>query len=138
MKPPVTGILEASLYVDDVAHSAEFYHDLFGFEVLTANNRMAALSVVDRDALLLFKKGATTQPIPMEDGFIPPHDADGHIHVAFSVPADSLPEWEARLAERGVPVQSRHRWPRGGTSVYFRDPDGHLVEVVTPGCLSIY
>ncbi len=26
----------------------------------------------------------------------------------------------------------------GGTSLYFRDPDGHLLELVTPGIWSIY
>jgi hypothetical protein len=24
-------------------------------------------------------------------------------------------------------------WPEGSTSIYFRDPDGHLLELVTPG-----
>jgi catechol 2,3-dioxygenase-like lactoylglutathione lyase family enzyme len=37
------------------------------------------------------------------------------------------------LAAQGVVVESRITWPRGGTSLYFRDPDGHSVEVATPG-----
>ncbi|HEX5133053.1 MAG TPA: VOC family protein [Candidatus Krumholzibacteria bacterium] len=138
MNPAVGGILETALYVDDVARSAEFYTALFGFPTLIASDRIVALDVAGRDVLLLFKRGATTQPIPLEDGFIPPHDAGGNIHLAFSVALESLPDWEARLAGRGVAVESRHRWPRGGTSVYFRDPDGHLVELVTPGCWATY
>jgi catechol 2,3-dioxygenase-like lactoylglutathione lyase family enzyme len=29
-------------------------------------------------------------------------------------------------------------WPRGGRSVYFRDPDGHSVELATPGLWETY
>ncbi|MFN0129142.1 MAG: hypothetical protein ACKV19_20930 [Verrucomicrobiales bacterium] len=32
-----------------------------------------------------------------------------------------------------IPVESRIRWPGGATSLYFRDPDGHAVELATPG-----
>jgi len=27
---------------------------------------------------------------------------------------------------------------RGGHSIYFRDPDGHLLELATPGLWAIY
>ena len=30
------------------------------------------------------------------------------------------------------------KWPRGGESLYFRDPDGHLVELATPGLWANY
>jgi catechol 2,3-dioxygenase-like lactoylglutathione lyase family enzyme len=60
------------------------------------------------------------------------------LHFAFKVAADSLAECERELAEHGVPIESRVEWPRGGTSLYFRDPDGHLVELITPGCWEVY
>ena len=41
--------------------------------------------------------------------------------------------WEAQLADAGVAIEGRTKWPRGGESIYFRDPDGHLVELATPG-----
>lgn len=133
-----TGILETSLYVDDVPRAADFYRGLFGFETLLESERLVALAVAGRDVLLLFRRGATTGPTPVDDGVIPPHDATGEIHLAFSIPADSLASWEARLSAGGVEVESKHRWPRGGTSLYFRDPDRNLVELVTPGCWAIY
>jgi catechol 2,3-dioxygenase-like lactoylglutathione lyase family enzyme len=37
-----------------------------------------------------------------------------------------------------VNIESRVKWPRGGESIYFRDPDDHLVELVTPGTWAIY
>ena len=46
---------------------------------------------------------------------------------------EDLESWEKRLAEHGVEIESRARWTRGGRSVYFRDPDGHSLELVTPG-----
>jgi catechol 2,3-dioxygenase-like lactoylglutathione lyase family enzyme len=69
----------------------------------------------------------------MPGGTIPPHDGDGPVHVAFSIAGDTLPAWEARLAELGVAIEGRTKWPRGGVSIYFRDPDGHLLELATPG-----
>jgi catechol 2,3-dioxygenase-like lactoylglutathione lyase family enzyme len=55
------------------------------------------------------------------------------VHIAFSIGADELTAWEARLAEAGVEIEGRIKWPRGGESIYFRDSDAHLVELATPG-----
>jgi catechol 2,3-dioxygenase-like lactoylglutathione lyase family enzyme len=58
--------------------------------------------------------------------------------VAFAVSAEDLPAWEERLVERGVAIEGRTRWQRGGESIYFRDPDGHLLELATPGLWATY
>ncbi|MDF2970539.1 MAG: glyoxalase, partial [Microvirga sp.] len=42
------------------------------------------------------------------------------------------------LGERKIPIESRVTWPRGGTSLYFRDPDGHVLELATPGLWATY
>jgi catechol 2,3-dioxygenase-like lactoylglutathione lyase family enzyme len=82
--------------------------------------------------LLLFKKGASAQ-LPKT-----PHDGDGRLHLAFAIPAAELEAWEARLREQRIDLIDRVTWERGGISLYFRDPDGHLVEFATPGVWTVY
>ena len=126
--PKLAGLLESSLYVDHLARSVRFYESVLGLEMIAGDaERLRAMGVAGRQVLLLFKKGAS------ED-----HDGDGRLHVAFAIPAASLAEWEKWLAECGVAIETRTTWPRGGQSLYFRDPDGHLLELATPGVWSIY
>lgn len=55
-----------------------------------------------------------------------------------AVGKDELDRWEAHLASRGVAIEGRNDWSRGGRSIYFRDPDGHLLELATSGLWSVY
>ena len=133
--PEVNGIVESSLYVESVARSVQFYERVFGFEPIdtaekegvTDMTRLCALRAGDRSVLLLFKKGAT------EDT-----DATGAIHIAFGIARSHLTAWEQWLANHGIAIELRKTWKYGGQALYFRDPDGHLLEVVTPGVWSIY
>ena len=137
--PSVNGVVETSLYVGDLQRSARFYQGLFGVRTLLADERLIALHVGARQVLLLFLRGASTQPnAAPQGGVIPPHDGGGTLHVGFAIAADEVDAWEARLREFGVEVESRVWGPLGGMSIYFRDPDGHLVELLTPGIWPVY
>jgi catechol 2,3-dioxygenase-like lactoylglutathione lyase family enzyme len=58
--------------------------------------------------------------------------------VAFSISKDELESWQDHLQSVGVTLEGRTQWPRGGVSVYFRDPDNHLLEIATPGLWKRY
>jgi catechol 2,3-dioxygenase-like lactoylglutathione lyase family enzyme len=132
MHPKAEGILESSLYVSDVARSVAFYQKIFGFPVISDfGGRGCALQAGDRQILLLFLKGAS-RAIPS------PHDGDGELHLAFAIPQTELARWEGWLTENGIPIEEKRAWEAGGHSLYFRDPDRHLLEVVSPGVWSIY
>jgi catechol-2,3-dioxygenase len=132
--PRVSGVLETSLYVDDLERAAAFYRQVFGFETFHTDSRMIAMGVPGEQALLLFHRGASADPVPgPAGGIIPGHDGSGHLHVCFAIPFGELQAWERHLAALDIPIESRLHWPAGGTSLYFRDPDRNAVEVATPG-----
>jgi catechol 2,3-dioxygenase-like lactoylglutathione lyase family enzyme len=136
--PTVGRVLETSLYVDELPRSIDFYQRLFGFEKLVADDRFCALNVRDQQVLLLFRKRGTLEPVVFPGGILPPHDGDGQTHLAFTIAAGDEAEWTRSLSASNVAIESRVTWPRGGFSLYFRDPDGHLLELVSPGCWTIY
>ena len=131
-------MLEFGLYVQDVSRASAFYQRLFGFPVLVSHERIAALDVQGPQVLLLFKRGAASEPMNMPGGVLPPHDGEGTSHVAFAIEKGDLEPWERWLDEQDVEVESKVDWERGGRSLYFRDPDGHLLELVTPGVWETY
>lgn len=130
--PPIAGVLETAIYVADLARARAFYEQVLGLTPMFTDARLAAYPV-GRSVLLVFLRGSTAEPVALPGGIIPGHDGAGRIHFALSITAEDLPAWAARLAEHGVAEAGRTHWPRGGTSLYFRDPDGHLGEFATPG-----
>lgn len=132
MHPSLNGILESSLYVSDLPRSVRFYQEIFGFRVISDfGERGCALNVAANQVLLLFKKGASRT-------IQSPHDGDGELHIAFAISSDQLAAWEELLNTRGIVIEEKTHWALGGRSLYFRDPDRHLIELATPGVWSVY
>jgi catechol 2,3-dioxygenase-like lactoylglutathione lyase family enzyme len=131
--PKIVGVLETALYVDDLDRAAHFYEGVLGLKPINKDQRFAGYDAGPRSVLLLFKRGSTLETVHMPGGTIPPHDGQGPLHIAFAIEADALPAWEQHLADHDIAIEGRTDWPRGGTSIYFRDPDNHLLELATPG-----
>jgi catechol 2,3-dioxygenase-like lactoylglutathione lyase family enzyme len=106
--------------------------------VLLDTARLLALSVGGASVLLLFQRGATSTPLPTAGGVVPPHGGTGIQHIAFAIGEETRDAWLTRLEQHGIPVESQVRWQRGGESIYIRDPDGHSIELITPGLWAIY
>ncbi len=131
--PKVNRVLETSLYVADLDASQAFYERVFCFEAMLRDHRMCALAVPGRQALLLFKLGGSVRPSETPYGTIPPHDGHGRQHLCFSIDRTDFDAWQAHLERLGMAIESRLEWATGGSSLYFRDPDDHSIEVGTPG-----
>jgi catechol 2,3-dioxygenase-like lactoylglutathione lyase family enzyme len=138
MTTPHHRLLELALYCEDPARTAMFYRRLLGAAILFDDDRLVALDAGQSTVLLLFRRGASARGFTLPTGRIPPHDGSGPIHLAFGIAYADLDTWEARLNDMQVPIESRVDWARGGKSLYFRDPDGHSVELATPGTWAVY
>ena len=125
-------LLEVALYVGELERSVAFYRDVLGFSVVDRDERLVAMGLRGKALVLLCLRGASASRAPGG------HDAAGRQHVAFAVRRAALPRWEAWLGARGVAIEERRDWSRGGRSLYFRDPDQHLLELASPGVWAIY
>jgi len=129
----IDGLLETSLYARDLERTAAFYRELFGFKALVDSPRLVAFEIAARSVLLVFQAGATEDDVVDARGKIPGHEGHGRLHLALAIAAEDLDAWRKRLFERAIEIVGEYRWPRGGVSLYIRDPDGALLELATPG-----
>ena len=126
--PDLLRILETSLYVDDFGRACAFYERRSGSTASIAMRGSAPTLSAARVCCSCFCAAPRSRPCRCLGGTIPPHDGHGSEHVAFSIAADEFAAWEERLKDGDVEIEGRTKWPRGGESIYFRDPDGHLLE----------
>lgn len=130
--PPLSDILEAALYVDDLAAAEAFYGALLGLpEIARVENRHVFYRV-GTTILLLFDPTATRVPTTNPRLPVPPHGATGPGHVCFSANREAIDQWCKRLAAAGVEIEAEFDWPNGARSLYFRDPAGNSIEIAEP------
>ncbi|MCX6952329.1 MAG: VOC family protein [Verrucomicrobia bacterium] len=137
--PAINGVIETILYVDNLTKAVAFYRDVLGLDPMRGDPaRFQAFDSGAGRVLILFRRGCTLAPTPVSGGVIPPHDGTGPHHLGLAIAAADYERWKTWLTARGVAIESEATWERGGKSLYFRDPDGHLLELVTPGIWPIY
>jgi catechol 2,3-dioxygenase-like lactoylglutathione lyase family enzyme len=131
--PGLERILETAIHTDDVERSRRFYEEVMGLKPMFTDQRLTAYDAGGGSVLLVFLRGGSAEPVVLPGGTIPGHGGAGCLHFAFALRADELGAWEGRLREHNIGIEAWMDWPGGGKSIYFRDPDGHLLELATPG-----
>jgi catechol 2,3-dioxygenase-like lactoylglutathione lyase family enzyme len=124
----LNAILETCLYVDDLARAERFYQDVLGLTLESGQDGRHVFFHCGQQMLLLFNPLVSRET---NDQF-PSHGSFGAGHLAFAVAESQLPGWTERLKQHGVPIEKVIDWPRGGRSIYFRDPAGNSLEFATP------
>jgi lactoylglutathione lyase len=126
----VTGLFETHLLVRDLQRSVDFYRDVVGLPLaLAVPERNAAFFWIgDRGQAMLGLWEIGSAPLSME------------LHVAFEISLKDVLDAPEQLRSHGVTPLSffgeETREPSvigwmPAAAVYFRDPDGHLLEYLT-------
>jgi catechol 2,3-dioxygenase-like lactoylglutathione lyase family enzyme len=136
--PKISGLLETSLYVADMARARAFFTEVMNLTPMLSGNRLTAFDAGRQGVLLLFLAGGSTADMPGPRGTVPGHDGQGPVHMAFAIEPEEYEPWRERLAAHGIALRGEVTWTRGGRSLYFDDPDGHLIELATPGLWANY
>lgn len=131
-------ILESSLYVDDLGAAERFYTVVIGLSVISKVEGRHVFLRCGQGVLLLFNPDATIEPPAPEARFpVPPHGAKGAGHLCFRASESELDAWKDRLAQAGIAIEGEFTWPKGGRSIYFRDPAGNSLEFANPAIWGI-
>jgi catechol 2,3-dioxygenase-like lactoylglutathione lyase family enzyme len=125
MKTP--RILETALYADDLEQAEQFYTKVLGLQLFVREPGRHLFFKCGDQMLLIFNPTATLQ-----EKEIAPHGARGPGHMAFGVSLTELDLWAVKLKKAGVTIEKEMQWPRGGRSIYFRDPANNCLEFATP------
>ena len=125
---PSFAILETVLYAHDLAATEDFYRRVLGLEPFAVVPGRHVFYRCGDQMLLIFNPSATRKPPAPGALPVPPHGMDGQGHVCFRVSAEDLAEWQSKLAALGIGIEAAFEWPKGGRSIYFRDPAGNCLE----------
>jgi catechol 2,3-dioxygenase-like lactoylglutathione lyase family enzyme len=126
---PIQSVVETGIYADDLNQAERFYGDVLGLPLVGKEiGRHVFFRVGQSSMLLVFRPSAT-----LEGEHLPAHGGSGPGHFALGIDRADLDAWRAHLSGQGVVIEHEEMWPRGGHSLYFRDPAGNSVELLTPG-----
>lgn len=118
---PIRSLNHVGRLTKHLDESIAFYRDVLGFQQIVRPN-------FDFPGAWLFNYGLqihliVNESIPDPEGPIQTRDG----HLAFEV--DDLATVERRLEELGIPFRKNTVAQTGRMQIFFRDPDGHHIEV---------
>jgi glyoxalase family protein len=132
--PTTLGFHHITLVASDARRTLAFYHEVLGLQLVKQT-----VNFDDPSSYHLYFGNAEGAPGTLVTFFEWPEAPRGRFgvggvhHLAFSTPTyETLLKWKRRLQDLGLPVSGP--MPRGYfNSLYFRDPDGQVLEIATAG-----
>jgi len=117
----VTQLNHTAIPVADLDRSIRFYEDVLGLKQIPRPDfgfpgawfRLG----VDQELHMIARENTWDEPL-----------WDRH----FALMIDDSPAFAAHLTAKGVEFRGPSNRPDGATQIFFRDPDGHVVELCTP------
>ena len=128
----ITKIIETCIYSSDLDSMKRFYAGALGMPVVQEEEGKLVFLKAGKSMLLIFNQDRTS----VDNDSLPTHGAatpPASVHFAMEIQEDNYSDWKELLAKNGVVIEKEVDWKGAARSLYFRDPAGNLVELITPG-----
>ena len=126
-------IVETCIYSPDLKIMKDFYVDRLGLDLISEEERRHVFLKAGKSMLLVFNPENTSLAA---NSTFPTHGActsPSSIHFALEIEQAGYEAAKNLLVQNKIAIEKEMSWGSGGKSVYFRDPAGNLVEIVTKG-----
>lgn len=128
----INKVVETCIYSSDLESMKRFYAGVLGLPVVQEEKNKLVFLQAGKSMLLIFNPARTST----DNDRLPTHGAQtppASIHFAMEIKENDYQSWKELLARNGIAVEKQVDWKGRSRSLYFRDPAGNLVELITPG-----
>jgi catechol-2,3-dioxygenase len=129
----INKVIETCIYSSDLESMKKFYVGILGLSVIQEEEDKLIFLKAGKSMLLIFDPLRTSKDndkLPTHGAMTPPSS----IHFAMEIKEEEYQPCREFLARNGIAIEKEVRWDTTNTkSLYFRDPAGNLVELITPG-----
>lgn len=122
-------VKETCIYISDLQRTQAFYNEQLGLKIISKVEGRHIFFKAGTSVLLCFIAEKTSQP----GQELPAHGAHGCIHFALEVKPEDYAAAKKEILGKGIIIAHEQQWKNNQHSFYFRDPDGHLVEIIQAG-----
>jgi catechol-2,3-dioxygenase len=125
-------VVETCIYSSDLRSMKNFYAGILGLSIIQEQQDKLIFLKAGKSMLLIFDP----MRIRTNNGSLPVHGAltpPSSIHFAMEIEEQEYHASKQLLASNRIVIEKEVNWNSQAKSIYFRDPAGNLVELITPG-----
>jgi catechol-2,3-dioxygenase len=128
----INKVIETCIYSSDLESMKKFYVDILGLLPIEEERHKLIFLKAGKSMLLIFNPARTSvnnSRLPTHGAMSPPSS----IHFAMEIKEQDYQDWKKLLLMNSISIEKEVDWKNNAKSLYFRDPAGNLIELITPG-----
>ncbi|HET8792179.1 MAG TPA: VOC family protein [Nitrososphaeraceae archaeon] len=126
----VNKIIETCIYTYDLEKMKKFYINYLGLDLVSEEEGRHVFLKVGKNMLLIFNPENTLRNLnnifPIHGAITPP----SILHLAFEIKKEDYENWKRLLKTNNINIEKELEI-RNSKSIYFHDPSGNIVELIT-------
>ena len=125
-----TKIVETCIYSSELKEMKDFYMNKLGLDFVSEENGRHVFLKAGKSMLLIFNPESTLNDsisiFPIHGAITPP----SIVHFALEINTVDYEKWKDLLSKKQINIEKELKIGNS-RSIYFRDPSGNVVELIT-------